>query len=55
MKHVTHEPWREILPRKCKVVGGVVGAAPLSTGTGALLGLLAIGWLVLELEKRVPR
>jgi hypothetical protein len=46
------EPWKEVMPRKCKVVGG---AAPLSTGTGALLALLVIGYAVLELDKRVPR
>jgi hypothetical protein len=48
---VNAEPWREILPRKCKVVG----AAPISAGTGALLGLVVIALLVFEADRRMPR
>ena len=46
------EPWKEVLPRKCNVVGG---ADPGPAGTGALVGLIAIAVLVYMLDQRVPR
>lgn len=50
------EPWKEIMGRDCKPCGAVVGgAAPLSTGTGALLALVVIAYVVFELDKKVPR
>lgn len=45
------EPWKEVLPRKCKVVGADPGPA----GTGALVGLILIALAVYALDKRVPR
>lgn len=51
---VEAEPWKEVMPRDCKA-SAVIGAAPLSTGTGALLGLLVIAYVVFELDKKVPR
>lgn len=50
--NINAEPWKELIPRKCKVVGA---DAPLSTGTGALLVLALIAFAVFELDKRVPR
>lgn len=56
--NVQASPWQDVFvaPRTCKVNGKVVGATPtILTGTGALLTLVAIAYLVFELDKRVPR
>jgi hypothetical protein len=51
---VDAEPWKDVMPRKCKVVGQDA-PAPLSTGTGALLVLVGLAVVIFELDKRVPR
>lgn len=51
MMPVNAEPWKEVMPRKCRTVGG----APLTTGTGALIVLCIMAYAVFELDKRVPR
>jgi hypothetical protein len=48
---VDAEPWKEVLPRSCKVVGADPGPA----GTGALVGLVLIALAVMALDRKVPR
>lgn len=51
---INRTPWKEVYASPpCPGDAKTLGA--LSTGTGALVVLLLLGWVVLEADKRVPR